>query len=60
MGDYFRPFFKKGKRTLSRINATAPLNKGAKNRGKIEKYALASLIKGGDAKRRRVFIYFNE
>ena len=37
MGDYFRPFFKKGKRTLSRINATAPLNKGAKNRGKIKK-----------------------
>ena len=47
MGDDFRPFFRKGKRTLSRINATAPLNKGAKNRGKLKNAVkLASLTKG--------------
>ena len=46
MGDDFRPFFKKGKRTLSRINATAPLNKGAKGRNEIKDYNLVSLTKG--------------
>ena len=33
-------------RTLSRINATAPLHKGAKGRAKIKDYDLVSLTKG--------------
>ena len=48
------------KRTLSRINATAPLNKGAKGRDEIKDYDLVSLTKGRWCEAPEGFLYSNE